>query len=48
MTYTHQKRPYRATAMQWDGCNTDAVLAMFEDAVLWRDCIMVRYGNMIN
>ncbi len=48
MKYTHQKRPYRAECMQWNGANTSEVLAMFPSGNLHvSDYIMVRHDDGI-
>ena len=46
------KRPYHAQCLQWDGTNTDAVLAMLTSAesnaeLKGNKCIMIRYGTGI-
>ena len=49
MNYTHQKRPYKATCLQWDGLNTDAVTAMLEAAGAevspYGEQLMLRWRN---
>lgn len=53
MEYTHQKRPYRAYALQWDGNNTDEVIEMLASigalgTVYGAEHLMVRYDCMID
>lgn len=46
--YTHQKRPYRARCVQFDGYNYDIIVPLFKDATKYgEDHIMVRYGHGI-
>lgn len=40
MTYTHKKIPYHASCVQWDGENTETVLALLNND----DTYAVRYG----
>lgn len=47
--HTHRKRPHHATCVQWNGANTDLVLATLDDAHPYGDeFIIVRHERGIS
>jgi len=50
--YTHQKHPYRAHAIQWDGKNTEEVIEVLTsagaDVQPHMECLMLRYKDRVN
>ena len=47
MPYTHQKRPYLAHAIQWDGNNFEDVAALLPNSEVYRGCLMIRHESGI-
>ena len=46
--FSHQKRPYRATVIIWDGTNTDAIRTVLDTASTWGDTqLMVRWRDPV-
>lgn len=46
MTYTHQKRPYRAEVITWDGENIEEIRSLLDTASTWGATqLMVRWKD---
>ena len=41
--FTHQKKAYRALAVQWTGSNMEEIAALVPNARLFRDSLMLRH-----
>ena len=46
--FSHQKRPYRATVILWDGTNTDEIRTVLDTVSTWGDTqLMVRWRDPV-
>lgn len=46
--FTHQKKAYKALAVQWDGTNMEDIAALVPNARLFRGSLMLRHETGID